>query len=684
MDRQQILEELKNRGVNTDQDNTNQPISVDKNSILQEIKKRGLGQTKSGDLLPTPKQQAQNNPYGAIYDDMELPEMNTRSQAVEDFIQSKEFGRLALEVTAGVAGAAFAPAIVPAVAIGRAAMLVRPALQGVVTRMAGAGFGEAAGAGASQTFDPRFDSRDDFLTISKEVSKDLLRAFATGSVAEGAGFLINKGIAKAVGKNKKLIKGADEAVKVIEQQRAKIIANPKSYSLRIKEAAKSGRLTPALLQEGQTIDVLENIAELSLIGGGSIRYAREGAEDIAQSGLDDFFNLYKSKAGDEGVGEMFQRILSKNTEDFKAVANAKYKALDTALGKQSAGTFSYLDKFQVDLSNIKKMAFEEMGNLGAKSESQGLKNFLKGIIDEPDTVSFRRANNLRSDYLEISRQFTGETLGKKKGRLSAIASKEISDAMDNANVPDQVKSLLKDANKFYKEGADVFNKPLFQKIINSDPDIVYKSIVASGDRPNLIKETFGYIDKRITDKTQNTLLKNKIKGAFLKDFLTKSQKISGQYGVEIDAAKLNKNFSNKEETFKSMFSSEEIKGLKKFQNALAFAQGRLKKKGGLTGGIMIQMKQSGAMMQLLGAGLAGGAGMSGLGASIIIAPAAMAKAFTNPKIIKALTMGVKYNENQRLSGRYFRQAIAQMAKEGLIDKEEEKSIYSEIDEMKKN
>ena len=117
MDRQQILEELKNRGVNTDQDNSNQPISVDKNSILQEIKKRGLGQTKSGDLLPTPKQQAQNNPYGAIYDDMELPEMNTRSQAVEDFIQSKEFGRLALEVTAGVAGAAFSPAIVPAVAI---------------------------------------------------------------------------------------------------------------------------------------------------------------------------------------------------------------------------------------------------------------------------------------------------------------------------------------------------------------------------------------------------------------------------------------------------------------------------------------------------------------------------------------------------------------------------------------
>ena len=37
------------------------------------------------------------------------------------------------------------------------------------------------------------------------------------------------------------------------------------------EAAKTGKLTPALLQEGQTIDILENVADLSLIGGGSIR-----------------------------------------------------------------------------------------------------------------------------------------------------------------------------------------------------------------------------------------------------------------------------------------------------------------------------------------------------------------------------------------------------------------------------
>ena len=43
----------------------------------------------------------------------------------------------------------------------------------------------------------------------------------------------------------------------------------------------------------------------------------------------------------------------------------------------------------------------------------------------------------------------------------------------------------KDANKFYREGAEIFNNKLFTKIIENDPDVVYKSIVAAGDRPVL-------------------------------------------------------------------------------------------------------------------------------------------------------------------------------------------------------
>ena len=387
-----------------------------------------------------------------MVDDIDIAPSNERSRAVQEYLGSKEFGRLALEITGAVAGTMAAPAIIPAVAIGRAAMLVRPALQGVVTRMAGAGFGSGVGAGASQTFDPTFDAKDDFIDIATDVSKDILRAGATGAVGEGVGSVINKGIAKVVGRNKKLIDGAEEAVKTIEQQKAKILSNPKSYTAKVKEATVAGQLTPALLQEGQLIDLTENIAEMSLVGGGSIRYAREGAETIAQSGLDDFLKMYEARGGDEAIGTLFQKTLTNNIDDFKAVANAKYGALDKTLSSNQ-----FANNFQVDLIKLKEIAVSELKNLGAKSESASIRNFLQGILDEPNYVTFKKANNLRSDYLEISRSFTMETLGKKKGRLAAIASKEITDALDGASVPPKVKELLKDANSFYREGAEVFN-----------------------------------------------------------------------------------------------------------------------------------------------------------------------------------------------------------------------------------
>lgn len=670
MDEEQILLELQKRNINV---NSSMSSSDD---LLEELKTRGLEQTKDGSFLPTVEQQRkEQGAYGRIVDDMEIPEANTRSQAVEDYLTSKEFGRLALEISGGVAGAFFPP-----LAVARAAMLVRPALQQAATRMMGAGLGEATGAAVSQTFDPTFNSEDDFNKIAKDISIDLLRAGATGVAGEGIGQVIGKGITKIIGRNKKLIDGADEAVKTIDEQKLKInksiLKDPKSYSQEVKDAVKVGQLTPGLLQKGQTIDILENISESSLFGGGALRYAKEGANTIAQSGLDDFVDLYKVKAGDGALGQLFQKTLTKDVEAFKSMANAKYKALDDALSSQK-----FANNFQVDLTDLKTFAGNELSNLGAKSESTGLKTFLQGILAEPNYTTFKRANILRGDYLEVSRAFTTETLGKKKGRLSAIAGEKITDAMENSPIPSSVKGLLKSANKHYREGAEVFNDTLFKKIIDNDPDLVYKSIIAAGDRPTLIKRTFEILDKRIKDVGERTLLKNKIRGEFLEDIMSRSQKSNDQFGVEIDASKLFANFTKKEETFKAMFSNKEIADFKKFQNALQFAQGRKSKVGGLPGGMMVQMKQSGAIIQLAGAATSAGAGFGTVGAGILIGPAVIAQAFTKPKIIKALTLGIKYQDNPGLSRRYFLQSMTYMAQEGLISEDELENIKSDVKEM---
>jgi len=673
MNREEILAELKNRGANVNSiEATNQQPSFDREQILEVLKERGIGQTKSGEFLPTAKQQAKDQgAYGNIVDVMDVPEANVRSQAVEDYLTSPEFGRLALEITGAVAGAAFPP-----LAVARAAMLVRPALRLAATKMGGAAVGGAGGAAVSQTFDPTFNPEDDFFEAMGSISKDMLRSGAVAATGEGAGLLIGKGISKVLGRNKKLIEGAEEAVQTIEAQKSKILANPKSYSKEVKDAVNVGQLTPGLLQKGQAIDVLEGIAESSFFGGGDLRYAKEGVTSIAQSGLDDFLKIYKIKAGDGDLGNLFQKTLIKDMDTFKSVANVKYKLLDDALSKDK-----YLNRFQVDLTPLKTIAAEELKNLGLKKQSSNLKTFLNDILNEPNYTTYKRANILRGDLLEESRAFTTETLGKKKGRLAAIASKEITDAMDNAFVPEEVKYLLKDANKHYKKGAEVFNNDLFKKMINSDPELVYKSIIAAGDRPTLVKRTFEILDSGVKDVAERNLLKTKIKGEFLNDIMTRSQVSSDQFGFQLDATKLLSNFRKKEETFKTMFSIKEIKKFKEFQNALKFAQGKKSTVGGLPGGMMIQMKQSGALLELGGV-LGLGTGLTTTGASILLAPAVIAKAFTNPKIIKALTLGIKYQDNPSLSRRYFLQTMSYMAQEGLISEDELDDINQDVKDMK--
>ena len=652
-ERAAIIAELKARGVDTSEFETKEDVSTDGVSV--------------------PKK---DETFQGVQDYMDIPDQTERSKAVEDYLTSPEFARLVLEITGGVVGAAYAPQLSLPVLVGKLAGKVRPVLNAAVTRMAGAGIGEGAAAGVSQTFNPTFDSDDDFNEIASEILRDILIKGSIGATGEGAGLVVSKVINKVASKNKKLIKGAEEAVETIEKQKEIILNAPKgTYSAEIIEAAKSGNLTPGLLQSGQLIDILEGIAESSIVGGGKIRYAKEGANTVAQTGIDNFIKQYKLIAGDGELGVLFQKVLTNDISAFKAAAKAKYKKVDQALSSKK-----FANNFQVDLSDLKKFAKEELANIGFKKQSAGVKKFLEDILAENNYITFSRANILRGDALEITRDFTTEVLGKKKSRAAAIFADKITEAMEDSPVPESVKKLLLDANDHYREGAKVFNDTLFKKIINSDPDLVYKAIIAAGDRPTLVKRTFDILDKRIKDPAEKALLKNKIRGEFLEDMLSRSQVENNQFGVEVDAGKLFKNYTQKKKTFETMFSKEERSNFNKFLNALRFAQGRKSKAGGLPGGMMIQMKQSGAILEL--GGLLGvGTGFTGAGATFLLGPAVIAKAFTTPKIIKSLTLGFQYSDNPKLARRYVLQSLTYMAADGLISQDDLNEVKSQLKEL---
>jgi hypothetical protein len=607
------------------------------------------------------KQENSDRGFSGIIDDIEVPESTERSKAVEEYLTSPAFARLVLEVGGGVAGTVFAPQLTLPLYIGRAAAFVRPALQQVVTRMSGAGFGEAGGAAVSQSFDPR-----------ESVSKEMLRAFVTGASAEGAGTIINKVVGKVLSKNKKLIDGAEEAVETIEQQRKKIITNPKDYDQKVRDATRNGILTPGLLQEGQLVDLLENLSELSLFGGGSVRYAREGAETLASSGITDYVKSLRNVTDLEDLGNLYQKVLTNDLTTFKKASNRKYFKLDEALKKNNPNV--------VDISEIKKAASERLKKIGLPGTNASLESDLIALSKLPDLVNFSKANSVRSDFLSRSRNIS-DKFGNVNKQFATEYGNKFTKAMDDAKIPENIRILYDDAQSFYKEGAEVFNTKLFKKLLENDADVVYKSIVAAGDRPVLVRRTFDILNKRIKDVSVRNNLKTALRGEFLDDAIRSSQKSNVQYGQELDATKLDNFFAKKSMMMKELFEPEQLKNIEKLKNALAFSQGKLRKKGGLPGAIFIQMKQSGAVMTLTKLGAIGGGGAVGgvpAAATILLAPGILGKMFTSPKIVKLLTTGFKFNENQTLAGRTFRQIIAQMSKEGLIDEDEKDEVLKNI------
>jgi hypothetical protein len=80
----------------------------------------------------------------------------------------------------------------------------------------------------------------------------------------------------------KLLRGADDAIKTIEEQReiikaGKASAIDEAAKIELEEAAKKGLLTPGIVADSEFLDQTQNIVKASLIGSGGLRKAEVGS-----------------------------------------------------------------------------------------------------------------------------------------------------------------------------------------------------------------------------------------------------------------------------------------------------------------------------------------------------------------------------------------------------------------------
>jgi len=130
-------------------------------------------------------------------------------------------------------------------------------------------------------------------------------------------------------------------------------------------------------------------------------------------------------------------------------------------------------------------------------------------------------------------------------------------------------------------------------------------------------------------------------------------------------------------------TEEQIKTVKQLQNALAFTQEKVLKKPSGLGTVFIQLKQAGALTQIGAVGLGATGSIDPVSAgAIILAPYAVAKAFTNPKIAKLIIDGAK-PRNFRTGITGISQLVTKLAAEDIIPQEEADAYIENLNTQSK-
>ena len=554
------------------------------------------GQLASPDQKPEPAGTNSTSPFSGI-----AQELASDPKKRDEFLA--EAAKMGLEmggstIGAGVGGAAGGP-------------------PGAI---AGAGLGSAGGNAILQLLQRTGAVPGEPPATVGEAAKDLGTAGAVGAAGEGAGQLIFKILAKGAKPfAKTVLPEAKEADEILKRQ--------------------GGRLTPAQLTESRPLDLLENVAENSLFGGGPLRKLKLKNTKIFEGLIDDVIQKFSSRATKEQIGDVLQATITDSRDVFRGMAQKLYGKVDELAGGAS-----------VNIAPLKAQATEFLQEIGAGLPAGSARKILRSILDKGDDLTFRDAQILRSDLLSVTRQQNDLLGNRAQGlarRLAKTMDKNLADGISQTT-SEEALTAFRNANDFWKQGKVKFNNSLIKSIVNGDPDVVLNRFVKPG-KPTAVRLVREAID--------NPARWKQVQGSFAEDII--------QNATDIDGALKSPKIISQIEKFRNGGALGELfpgKNIKIVEDLEKFAKGlRIIEKGtpDKTGSIFIQLKQAGA------AALAFNFALDATGATILLGPAALGKALTNPKIIKFLTDGIRVGKGVQAKTTFVTRLAALMTREGI-------------------
>ena len=153
-------------------------------------------------------------------------------------------------------------------------------------------------------------------------------------------------------------------------------------------------LTPGVKSSNRTLEIIENIAQKSIIGGGAISTRYQAAKEIGDLIAKDVLSEFSAGASEAEIGRLFFESLGGARGAFETTKNQLYKNVDDILIRKGAKTTEVIpvNTLRNTLDDIRSVYTE-----GGMPEvlAQRLGSITKNIEARAGKYSFSQLDSLR-------------------------------------------------------------------------------------------------------------------------------------------------------------------------------------------------------------------------------------------------------------------------------------------------
>ena len=267
------------------------------------------------------------------------------------------------------------------------------------------------------------------------------------------------------------------------------------------------------------------------------------------------------------------------------------------------------------------------------------KRYLQEIIDAPDNIWFEQAQVARSRLLQLHRTREG-TLAYDY--IAPQLASSLDEAMEAAakNLSPEALRGWRAANGFWRWGKETFENDFLVGLAQKDPRSVAQVLWKSKRADDVVM-----IEKALNRTNIGKGVMDKVRAGFVENILEQSKNpVTKTFMPERLSKNLDLDDFNERVFYNTLFSKQQLTGLRSLQNAAEFVSSKSDKAGEM----MIQLMQPGAVMAVVGTatGLVTGSPTAGIGAglatqaAVVVAPHILAKMLLNPVTAEKVAMGM--------------------------------------------